>query len=220
MLLLRMWNGTTFMENNTVITQKIKIELSYVIAILLLDQFSSVQPLSRIWLFATPWIAAHQASLSITNSQSPPKLMSIDLVMPSNHLTLSCPLLLLPSIFPSIRVFSNESALPIRWPKDWISYWRNWTLRKDPDAGKDLGQEEKGATEDEMVGWHHRLNGHELEQTPEILKDREALRAVVHGVTESDTTWQLNNKNFIPETSGLIYRKGLYIQQSWLASIE
>ena len=68
MLLLRMWNGTTFMENNTVITQKIKIELSYVIAILLLDQFSSVQPLSHIWLFATPWIAAHQASLFITNS--------------------------------------------------------------------------------------------------------------------------------------------------------
>ena len=68
---------------------------------------------------ATPWTAAHQASLSITNSQSPPKLMSIKSVMPSNHLILCHPLLLLPSIFPSTRVFSNESALCIRWPKYW-----------------------------------------------------------------------------------------------------
>ena len=82
-------------------------------------QFSSVQSLSLVWLFATPWTAAHQASHSIINSQSPPKPMSIELVMPSNHLILCCPLLLLPSIFPSIRVFSNESALHIRWPKDW-----------------------------------------------------------------------------------------------------
>ena len=67
----------------------------------------------------TPWTAAHQASLSITNSRSLSKLMSIELVMPSNHLTLCCPLLLLPSIFPSIRVFSNESALRIRWPQYW-----------------------------------------------------------------------------------------------------
>ena len=82
-------------------------------------QFSSVQLLSRVRLFATPWTAAHQASLSITNSRSPPKPMSIELAMPSNHLILCCPLLLLPSIFLSIRVFSNESALCIRWPKDW-----------------------------------------------------------------------------------------------------
>ena len=67
----------------------------------------------------TPWTAAHQASLSITNSHSLPKLMSIESVMPSNHLILCRPLLLLPSIFPSIRVFSNESVLPIRWPKYW-----------------------------------------------------------------------------------------------------
>jgi len=80
---------------------------------------SSVQALSCVQLFATPWTAAHQASLSITNSQSPPKPMSIESVMPSNHLILCHPLLLLPSIFPSIRVFSNESALHIRWPKDW-----------------------------------------------------------------------------------------------------
>ena len=76
-------------------------------------------PLSRVWLFATPWTAAHQASLSITNSRSPLKPMSIALVMPCNHLILCQPLLLLPSIFPSIRVFSNDSALGIRWPKYW-----------------------------------------------------------------------------------------------------
>ena len=82
-------------------------------------QFSSVQLLSRVRLFATPWTAAHQASLSITNSWSLLKLMSIELVMPSNHLILCHPLLLPPSIFPSIRVFSNESILCIRWPKYW-----------------------------------------------------------------------------------------------------
>ena len=82
-------------------------------------QFSSVQSLSHVQLFATPWTAAHQASLSITNSQSLLKLMFIESVMPSSHLILCRPLLLLPSIFPSIRVFSNESALPIRWLKYW-----------------------------------------------------------------------------------------------------
>ena len=84
-----------------------------------LDQFSSVQLLSHVRLFATPWIAARQASLSITSSQSLPKLVSIESVMPSNHLILCHPLLLLPSNFPSIRVFSNESALLIMWPKYW-----------------------------------------------------------------------------------------------------
>jgi len=80
---------------------------------------SSVQSLSRVRLFVTPWTAAHQTFLSITNSQSLLKLMSIESVMPFNHLILCCPLLLLPSIFPSIRVFSNESILCIRWPKYW-----------------------------------------------------------------------------------------------------
>ena len=82
-------------------------------------QFSSVQSLSCVRLFATPWTATHQAFLFITNSRSLPKLMSIKSIMPSNHLIICHPLLLLPSIFPSIRVFSNESALRIRWPKDW-----------------------------------------------------------------------------------------------------
>ena len=76
------------------------------------SQFSSVQSLSHVWLYATPWTAAHQASLSITNSQSSLRLVSTELVMPSNQFILCCPLLLLPSIFPSIRVFSNESAFP------------------------------------------------------------------------------------------------------------
>ena len=82
-------------------------------------RFSSVQSLSHVWLFATPWTAACQASLFITNSWSLLKLMSIESVMPSNHLIICRPLLLWPSIFPSIRVFSNESVLLITWPKYW-----------------------------------------------------------------------------------------------------
>ena len=82
-------------------------------------QFSSVQSLSCVPLFETPWTAAHQASVSITNSWSLLKLMYIESVMPSNHLILCCPLLLLPSVFPSIRVFSNVSVLCIRWLKYW-----------------------------------------------------------------------------------------------------
>ena len=83
------------------------------------DQFSSLQSLSRVQLFLTPWTSSHQASLSITNSWSLLKLMSIESVMPSIHLILCRPLLLLPSFFPSIRVFSNELVLCIRWPTYW-----------------------------------------------------------------------------------------------------
>ena len=82
-------------------------------------QFSSVQSLSHVWLFATPWIAARQGSLSITNSRSSLRLTSIESVMPSSHLILCHPLLLLPPIPPSIKVFSNESNLCMRWPKNW-----------------------------------------------------------------------------------------------------
>ena len=103
--------------------------------------FSSVQSLSHVWLFVTPWTAAHQASLSISNSRNLLKHMCFESVMPSNHLILCHPLLLPPSIIPSIKVFSNESALHIRWPKYWsfsfsispsnehsglISFWMNW----------------------------------------------------------------------------------------------
>ena len=91
---------------------------------------SSVQSLSRVWLIVTLWTAAHQASLSITNSRSLPKLISIELVMPFNHLTLCHSLLLLPSIFPSIRVFSNESVLHSRWSK----YW-NFSFNISPSNG-------------------------------------------------------------------------------------
>ena len=82
-------------------------------------QFSSVKSLSHVRLFASPWTAAHQASLSTTNTRSLLELMSIESMMPSNHLILCCPLLLPPSIFPSIGVFSNKSVLRIRWPKYW-----------------------------------------------------------------------------------------------------
>ena len=92
--------------------------------------FSSVQLLSRVQLFATPWVAAYQASLSITNSWSSLKLMSIESVMPSSHLILCCPLLLLPPIPPSIKVFSNESTLHMRWPK----YW-SFSFRISPSKG-------------------------------------------------------------------------------------
>ena len=99
---------------------------------LALVQFSSVQSLSCVRFFATPWTTACQASLSITNSRSPPKLMSIKLVMPSNHLIFCRPLFLLPSIFLGIRVFSNESALRIRWPKDWSFNFGNSPSNEHP----------------------------------------------------------------------------------------
>ena len=95
-------------------------------------QFSSVQSLSHVRLFETPWTAACQVFLSITNSWRLPKIMSIELVMPSNHLILCYPLLLLPSICPSIRVFSNESALCIRWPKYWSFSFNISTSNEDP----------------------------------------------------------------------------------------
>ena len=95
-------------------------------------QFSSVQLLSRVWLFATPWTVAHQASLSITNSWSSLKLMSIQSVMPSSHLILCHPLLLLPPIPPSIRVFSNESTLRLRWPKYWSFSFSISTSKEHP----------------------------------------------------------------------------------------
>ena len=110
---LRYTNDTTLMaESKELKSLLMKVKVSSV-------QFSSVHLLSNVGLFATPWTAAHQASLSITNSHSPPRPMSIELVMPSNHPILCRPLLLLPSIFPSIRVFSNKSALRIKWPKHW-----------------------------------------------------------------------------------------------------
>ena len=108
----KIWRLNNTLLNNQQITEEIRKKTK-------MHQFSSLQSLSRVRLFATPQIAAQQDSLSITNSWSSPKPMSIEPVMPSNHLILCCPLLLLPLIFPSIRVFSSESALHIRWPKYW-----------------------------------------------------------------------------------------------------
>ena len=96
------------------------------------NSISSVQSLSHVRLFVTPWTAARQASLSIINSQSLLKLMSIEPVMPSNHLILCHPLPLPPSIFPSIRIFSNESILPIRWPQYWSFSFRISSSNEHP----------------------------------------------------------------------------------------
>ena len=110
--------------------------------------FSSVQLLSHVWLFATPWIAARQASLSITNSRSSLKLMSIELVMPSSHLILCCPLLLLPPIPPSIRIFSNESTLRMMWPKYWSFSFSNIPSKEHP---KQKTQKTKSTHAENMI---------------------------------------------------------------------
>ena len=130
------------MQKHWVWIQEIMITIPTTISTSCVIQFSSVQfSCSVISVFATPWTAAHLAFLSITNSQSLLKLMPIELVVASNHFILCCPLLLLPSIFPSIRVFSNKSLLRIRWSKYWsssfsispsneysglISFWMDW----------------------------------------------------------------------------------------------
>ena len=112
------WQRCRGQENN--LHHRICMFQSRQIAMFLtIGGISSVQSLSRVWLFVTPWTAACQAPLSITNSRSLLRLMSIESVMPSNHLILCCPLFLLSSTFPSNRVFSNESVLHIRWPKYW-----------------------------------------------------------------------------------------------------
>ena len=107
----KIWRLNIMLLNSQQIMEEIIKEIKICI--------SSVQLLSHVWCFVTPWTAASQVSLYITSSQSLLKLMSIELVMPFNHLILCCPLLLLPSIFPRIRVFSSESVLSIRWPKFW-----------------------------------------------------------------------------------------------------
>ena len=111
------------------------------------DQIRSDQSLSRVWFFATPWIAARQASLSITNSRSSLRLTSIESVVPSSHLILCRPLLLLPPIPPSIRVFSNESTLRMRWPKNGKCYykepstWVSGTCDHKPGAAPTASQQ-------------------------------------------------------------------------------
>ena len=114
-MLLSLFQTFFFLKKNSIVC----IFKSYLKLFMNIVQFSSVQPLSGVQLFDTLWTTAPQASPSITNSQNLLKLMSIESVMSSNHLILCCPLFLLPSIFSSIRVFSKESVLPIRWPKYW-----------------------------------------------------------------------------------------------------
>ena len=117
------WASTKFFWNNISLNISLGMCICVCVEMILLykiyNQFSLVQSLSCVWLFETPWTTAHQAFRSITSSQSLLKFMSFESVMPSNHLILYCPLLLLPSIFPSIRVFSSESGLHTRWPKHW-----------------------------------------------------------------------------------------------------
>ena len=140
-------------------------------------QFSSVQWLNHVRLFVTPWTAAHQASLSITNSQSPPKLISIESVMPSNHLILCHPLLL-PSIFPTIRVFSNESALRIRWPKYW-SFSFNISLSNECSGLISLG----------WTGWisFSPRNSQESSPTPQFNSINSSVLNFLHSPTLTST---------------------------------
>ena len=168
--------------------------------------FSSAQSLSRVRLFVTPWTTARQASLSITNSRRLPKFMSIELVMPSNHHIPCHPLLLLPSIFHSIRVFSNESALRIRWQKylsfsfnispsnehlGLISFRMDWLdLLAVQGTLKSLLQHDSSK---EMAGCHHWLDVCESEWPPGVGDGQGGLVCCDSwGRKESDTTEQLN----------------------------
>ena len=139
----------------------VSISLGYHRAIILLlvccqcinhYQFSLVLLLSHVWLFAIPWTAACQASLSITNSWSLLKLMSTELVIPSNHFIFCCPLLLLPSIFPSIRVFSNESTLHMRWPKYWSFSFSIIPSKEIPGRKLDVVKQEMASVNIKILG--------------------------------------------------------------------
>ena len=140
-------------------------------------QFSSVQSLSCIWLFATPWTTAHQASLSITNSQSWLKPMSIELMMPSNHLILCRPLLLLPSIFPSIRVFSNESALCVRHlkPQEKTSFMVRGPERRGPGESDSVREVQRGSSTESVGICTSSLLSQSCEYTEQTQRRRERL---------------------------------------------
>ena len=163
-------------------------------------QFSSVPFLSHVRLFVTPWTAAHQASLSRTNSWSLLKLMSIESVMPSNHLILCCPLLLQSSIFPSIRVFSNESVLPIRWSKYWVSAsasvlpmntqdwsplgWTGWTSLQS----KGLSSLLQHHSSKSPIPWHSAFFTVQLTSIHDYWKN--------HSLDYTDLFWQSNVSAF------------------------
>ena len=149
---------------------------------------SSVQSLSHVRLFATPWIAARQASLSISNSWSSLKLMPIESVMPSSHLILCHPLLLLPPIRPSIRVFSNESTLCMRWPKYWRFSFSVSPSNEHPNPYQQLCPLTIAIKWKSLSSTVYDSMDLSLSELWELVMDREAWCAVIHGVTKS-LTW-------------------------------
>ena len=150
-------------------------------------QFSSVQSLSHVRLFATPWIAAHQASLSITNSRSSLRLTSIESVMPSSHLILCRPLLLLPLIPPCIRVFSNESTLRMRWPKYWSFSFSIIPSKEIPGLiSFRIDWLDLLAVQGTLKGLSLSMDV-SLSEFQEMVMDREAWHAAIHGVAKSRT---------------------------------
>ena len=148
----------------------------------------------RVFLFShsvvsdsvTPWTVALQATLSFTISHSLLKLMPTESMMPSNHLILCHPLIL-PSLILFIKCRTTGAEAPVLWPP----HAKSRLVGKDPDAGKDWGQEEKGTTEDEMVGWHHWLDGHEFEHIPKDSEEQGSLACYSPWVTESNVTERL-----------------------------
>ena len=169
-------------------------------------QFSSVQSLSRVWLFETPWTTARQASWSITNPRSLLKLMSIKLVMPSNHLILCQPLLLLSSIFPSIRVFSNESVLRIRWPK----YW-SFSFNTSPSNEYSGLSSFKMDWLDQLAvqGTLKSLLQHHSSKTSILWHSAFFIVQLSHPYMTTEITIALTRWTFVGYTNSLVFLKGL-----------
>jgi len=163
---------------------------------------SSVQLLSCVWLFATPWTAAHQASLSITNFRSSPKLMFIESVMPSNHLILCRPLLLLPSIFPNIRIFSNESALRIRQPKYWSSSFNISPSNEYPGL---ISFRMDWLDLLAVQGTHKSLLQHHYSKAPILLRSAFFIVQLSHPYVTTGKTRALSRRTFVGKVMFLLF---------------